>query len=70
MCNIECNFTNMLKQVFGGLLFEVGIFGRGGGGLQWYYQDWIKLFFPWQIAWKQFITGMNFVFQNEYMYIL
>ena len=33
MWNIECNFTNMLKQVFGVLLYEEGIFGRGGGSL-------------------------------------
>ena len=38
--------------------------------LQWYYQAWMKCFFPWQFACKQFITGGNFVFQNEYMYIL
>ena len=30
----------------------------------------MKCFFPWQFACKQFITGGNFVFQNEYMYIL
>ena len=35
----------MLKQVFGGLLFEEGIFWQGWG-LQWNYQAWIKYFLP------------------------